>query len=141
VPHSGTYMYMLHCKVVIHVLETLANKVRNTGINFLNGPLTSIVRQPRKPMEFALFYRINFHEVQMYSRASPFVRIAFTIFLNVVARGGTVRWNRYITPDLCLATSWLHDLIYLTFTTFSPHITYFQEPARRTKKRLIHVRC
>jgi hypothetical protein len=35
-----------------------------------------------------------------------------TIFLNVVARGGTVRWNRYITPDLCLATSWLHDLIY-----------------------------
>jgi hypothetical protein len=29
----------------------------------------------------------------------------------VVARGGTVRWNRYITPDLCLATSWLHDLI------------------------------
>jgi hypothetical protein len=34
-----------------------------------------------------------------------------TIFLNVVARGGTVRWNRHITPDLCLATSWLHDLI------------------------------
>jgi hypothetical protein len=32
-----------------------------------------------------------------------------TIFLNVVARGGTVRWNRYITSDLCLATSWLHD--------------------------------
>jgi hypothetical protein len=57
---------------------------------------------------------------------SPFVRIALpsslmlwldvvdcvTIFLNVVARCGTVRWNRYITPDLCLATSWLHDLIY-----------------------------
>jgi hypothetical protein len=35
-----------------------------------------------------------------------------TIFLNVVATGGTVRWNRHITPDLCLATSWLHDLIY-----------------------------
>jgi hypothetical protein len=34
-----------------------------------------------------------------------------SIFLNVVARGGTVRWNRYITPDLCFATSWLHDLI------------------------------
>jgi hypothetical protein len=26
--------------------------------------------------------------------------------------GGTVRWHRYITLDLCLATSWLHDLIY-----------------------------
>jgi hypothetical protein len=25
---------------------------------------------------------------------------------------GTVRWNRHISPDLCLATSWLHDLIY-----------------------------
>jgi hypothetical protein len=36
-----------------------------------------------------------------------------TIFLNVVARGGTVRWNRHITPDLCLATSWLHDLIHV----------------------------
>jgi hypothetical protein len=32
-----------------------------------------------------------------------------TIFLNVVAKGGTVRWNWHITPDLCLATSWLHD--------------------------------
>jgi hypothetical protein len=31
---------------------------------------------------------------------------------NVVAKCGTVRWNRHITPDLCLATSWLHDLIY-----------------------------
>jgi hypothetical protein len=36
-----------------------------------------------------------------------------TIFLNVVAKGGTMRWNRHITPDLCLATSWLHDLIYV----------------------------
>jgi hypothetical protein len=35
-----------------------------------------------------------------------------TIFLNVVAKGGTVRWNWHIIPDLCLATSWLHDLIY-----------------------------
>jgi hypothetical protein len=26
-----------------------------------------------------------------------------TIFLNVVAKGGTVRWNWHITPDLCLA--------------------------------------
>jgi hypothetical protein len=33
----------------------------------------------------------------------------------VVAKGGTVRWNRHITPDLCLATSWLHDLIYERF--------------------------
>jgi hypothetical protein len=24
----------------------------------------------------------------------------------------TFRWNLHITPDLCLATSWLHDLIY-----------------------------
>jgi hypothetical protein len=39
------------------------------------------------------------------------LRIA-CIFLNVVARGGTVRWNRHITPDFFLATSWLHDLIY-----------------------------
>jgi hypothetical protein len=36
------------------------------------------------------------------------------IFNAVVARGGTLRWNRYITPDLCLATSWLRDLIYTT---------------------------
>jgi hypothetical protein len=35
-----------------------------------------------------------------------------SINLLYMARGGTVRWNRYITPDLCLATSWLHDLIY-----------------------------
>jgi hypothetical protein len=35
-----------------------------------------------------------------------------TIFLNVVAKGGTVRWNWHITPDVCLATSWLHNLIY-----------------------------
>jgi hypothetical protein len=39
-----------------------------------------------------------------------------TIFINVVARGGTVRWNRHITPDLCLATSWLHDLILSEFS-------------------------
>jgi hypothetical protein len=32
-----------------------------------------------------------------------------TIFLNVVAKGGNVRWNWHITPDLYLATSWLHD--------------------------------
>jgi hypothetical protein len=32
-------------------------------------------------------------------------------FLNVVAKGGTARWNRHITPDLYFATSWLHDLI------------------------------
>jgi hypothetical protein len=38
--------------------------------------------------------------------------LRYTIFLNVVARGGTVGWNRHITPDLCLATSWQHDLIY-----------------------------
>jgi hypothetical protein len=25
--------------------------------------------------------------------------------VNVVAKGGTVRWNWHITPDLCLATS------------------------------------
>jgi hypothetical protein len=44
---------------------------------------------------------------------SPFVRIALPcIFLNVVAKCGTVRWNWHITPDLCLVTSWLHDLIY-----------------------------
>jgi hypothetical protein len=36
---------------------------------------------------------------------SPFVRIALPSSLIVVARGGTVRWNRHITPDLCLATS------------------------------------
>jgi hypothetical protein len=44
--------------------------------------------------------------------AFPICTDCVTIFLNVVARDGTVRWNRYITPDLCLATSWLHDLIY-----------------------------
>jgi 5-deoxy-D-glucuronate isomerase len=32
-------------------------------------------------------------------------------YLNVMAKGGTVRWNRHITPDLCLATSWLYELI------------------------------
>jgi hypothetical protein len=45
---------------------------------------------------------------------SPLRTDCVTIFLNVVARGGTVRWNRLNTPDLCLATSWLHDLIYNT---------------------------
>jgi hypothetical protein len=39
-----------------------------------------------------------------------------TNFLNIVAKGGTVRWNWHITPDLCLATSWLHDLIYMYIT-------------------------
>jgi hypothetical protein len=29
-----------------------------------------------------------------------------------VAKGRTIRWNWHITPDLCLATSWLHDLIH-----------------------------
>jgi hypothetical protein len=40
--------------------------------------------------------------------AFPIRTDCVTIFLNVVA----VRWNWHITPDLCLATSWLHDLIY-----------------------------
>jgi hypothetical protein len=32
-------------------------------------------------------------------------------------KGGTIRWNWHITPDLCLATSWLHNLIWLQTTT------------------------
>jgi hypothetical protein len=32
---------------------------------------------------------------------------------DVVAKCGSVRWNWHIAPDLCLATSWLHDLIYV----------------------------
>jgi hypothetical protein len=43
--------------------------------------------------------------------AFPICTDCVAIFLNVVAKGGTVRWNWHITPDLCLATSWLHDLI------------------------------
>jgi hypothetical protein len=45
--------------------------------------------------------------------AFPIRTDCVTIFLNVVARGGTVIWNRHITPDLCLVTSWLLDLIYV----------------------------
>jgi hypothetical protein len=41
--------------------------------------------------------------------AFPIRTDCVTLFLNVVARGGTVRWNWHITHDLCLATSWLHD--------------------------------
>jgi hypothetical protein len=48
-----------------------------------------------------------------HGNLSPIRTDCVTIFLNVVARGGTVRWNRHITPDLCLATLWLHDLIYV----------------------------
>jgi hypothetical protein len=50
--------------------------------------------------------------------AFPIRTDCVTIFLNVVARGGTVRWNRHITPDLCLATSWLHALIYTEILLF-----------------------
>jgi hypothetical protein len=46
------------------------------------------------------------------ARVFPIRTDCITIFLNVVDKGGTVRWNWHITPDLCLATSWLHDLIY-----------------------------
>jgi hypothetical protein len=34
------------------------------------------------------------------------------VFLGVVAGGGAVGWSRCVAPDLCLAASWLHDLIY-----------------------------
>jgi hypothetical protein len=40
------------------------------------------------------------------------IRTDCVTILLVVAKGGNVRWNWHITPDLCLATSWLHDLIY-----------------------------
>jgi hypothetical protein len=46
-----------------------------------------------------------------WSWAFPIRADCVTIFLNVVAKGGTVRWKWHITPDLCLATLWLHDLI------------------------------
>jgi hypothetical protein len=52
-----------------------------------------------------------FWYVVIQRRAFPIRTDCDTIFLNVVARCGTVRWNRHITPDLCLAISWLHDLI------------------------------
>jgi hypothetical protein len=42
--------------------------------------------------------------------AFPIRTDCVSIFRNVVVKGGTVRWNRHITSDLCLATSWLHDL-------------------------------
>jgi hypothetical protein len=41
--------------------------------------------------------------------AFPIRTDCVTIFLDVVAKGGTVRWNWHITPDFCLAASWLHD--------------------------------
>jgi hypothetical protein len=44
--------------------------------------------------------------------AFPIRTDCVTIFLNVVAKGGTVIWNWHIASDLCLATSWLRDLIY-----------------------------
>jgi hypothetical protein len=46
-----------------------------------------------------------------------------TIFLNVVGKGGTAIWNWPITSDLCLATSWLHDLIYTPPSGHNIHYT------------------
>jgi hypothetical protein len=62
-----------------------------------------------------------------------------TIFLNVVARGGTVRWNRYITPDLCLATSWLHDLIYHFEIYPNINISFFCMTERDARCRIHHA--
>jgi hypothetical protein len=36
----------------------------------------------------------------------------------VTVEHGTVRWNWHITPDLCLATLWLHDLCLALFHVF-----------------------
>jgi hypothetical protein len=52
--------------------------------------------------------------------------IALPSSFNVMARGGTVSWNRHITPDLCLATSWLHDLIYIIHNELSLHISGYE---------------
>jgi hypothetical protein len=46
--------------------------------------------------------------------AFPIRTDCVTILLNVLV-GGTVRWKWHITPDLCLATSWLHDYWHLPF--------------------------
>jgi hypothetical protein len=48
------------------------------------------------------------------SWAFPIRTDCITTFLKIVAKGGTIRWNWHITPDLCLATSWLHNLIYVS---------------------------
>jgi hypothetical protein len=51
------------------------------------------------------------HFLQVFSQLN-LAKHFEVIFINVVAKGGTVKWNWHTTPDLCLATSWLHDLIY-----------------------------
>jgi hypothetical protein len=63
--------------------------------------------------------------------AFPIRTDCVTNFLNVVAKDGTVRWNWH-TPDLRLATSWLHDLIFLAVYSILPQQHWYMYFQNRT---------
>jgi hypothetical protein len=63
-------------------------------------------------LDIGFVYWRLLHGTEWSNVGVPHSSDCVTSFLNVVAIGDTIRWNRHITPDLCLATSWLHDLMY-----------------------------
>jgi hypothetical protein len=67
---------------------------------------------PASFISFPVLFRFTSHGLDVsYQRGrSPFAQIALLSSLMLWQKVVPLNWH--ITPDLCLATSWLHELIY-----------------------------